>query len=153
MDETSSVLELIDELTSYIEDGKPSLGNKDKRSIDVGPAFDILEEIRQRFPAEIAQAKQVLRQSDEILSDAHAKADHIIEDASQQALVIAGQQEIMRIAQSQSDELLENARKQERSIRSGSEEFAESVLDRVESTLNTLLETVHRSQDRMGSSN
>ena len=66
MDETG-VLALIDELSDMIEDGKTTLGNKDRRSIEIGPALDILDEIRQAFPVEFAQARQVVREQQNIL--------------------------------------------------------------------------------------
>ena len=68
MDETG-VLALLDELSDLIEDGKPALGNRDKRQIAVGPALDIIDEIRQSFPVEFSTARQIVRELQGLLED------------------------------------------------------------------------------------
>ena len=62
MDETG-VLNLIEELSMLIEDSKPApFGKGGLRQVDAQAAFEILDEIRDTFPSEFAQARQVIRE-------------------------------------------------------------------------------------------
>jgi cell division septum initiation protein DivIVA len=148
MDETG-VMALIDELSDLIEDGKSVLGNRDKKQIDAGPALDILDEIRQAFPVEFAQARQIVRERQGLLEDAEAESNRILEDARSQALVIASEQEIVRIAQQQAENILADAREMERETRAGAEDYADTVFSHIETTLDSLTENVRRCRERL----
>jgi ribosome-associated translation inhibitor RaiA len=148
MDETG-VLSLVDELSDLIEDGKPALGNKDRRSIEVGPALDILDEIRQAFPMEFAQARQIVREQQNILEDAEVEANRILEDARNQALIVASEQEIVRIAQQQAENVLADAREMEREMRAGAEDYADTVFAHIETTVTQINENVRRCRERL----
>ena len=86
MDETG-VLNLIEELSMLIEDSKPAFGKSGLRQVDAQAAFEILDEIRDTFPSEFAQARQVIRERQALLDEAEAQASRLIEDASSQALL------------------------------------------------------------------
>ncbi|MDR2197398.1 MAG: ATPase [Coriobacteriales bacterium] len=148
MDETG-VLPLLDELADLIEDGKPALGNKDRKQIEVGPALDIIDDIRQAFPVEFAQARQIVRERQGLLEDTEAECNRILEDARNQALIIASEQEIVRIAQQQAENILADAREMERETRAGAEDYADSVFSHIESTLDSLGENVRRVRERL----
>jgi cell division septum initiation protein DivIVA len=148
MDETG-VLGWIDELWDLIEDSKPVLGNKDKRTIEIGPALAILEEIRNNFPEEFSYARQIVRERQSLLEDAEVEANRILEDARNQALIVASEQEIVRIAQTQRDDILADARDMEREMRAGAEDYADTVFSHIENTLDQLSENVRRCRDRL----
>ena len=73
MDETG-VLGLLEELSILLEDAKPVFGKNNLRQVDVSAAFEIIDEIRDTFPSEFAQSRQIVRisqqQADTILADA-----------------------------------------------------------------------------------
>ena len=148
MDETG-VLALVDELSDIIEDSKPTLGNKDKRTIEIDPLLDILDEIRHAFPEEFSQARQIVRERQGLLEDAEAEANRILEDARSQALIVASEQEIVRIAQQQAENILADAREMEREMRAGAEDYADGIFMRLENTLTQLNENVLRCRDRL----
>jgi cell division septum initiation protein DivIVA len=148
MDETG-VLALLDELSDLIEDGKPALGNRDRRQIEIAPALDILDEIRQSFPVEFSQARQIVRERQGLLEDTEAECNRILEDARNQALIIASEQEIVRIAQQQAENILADAREMERETRAGAEDYADNVFSHIESTLDSLSENVRRCRERL----
>jgi cell division septum initiation protein DivIVA len=148
MDE-SGVLALIEDLAIMIEEGKSSLGNKDRRSIEMGPALDIIEEIRHSFPVEFAQARQIVREQQSILEDAEAEANRILEDARDQAMVVASEQEVVRIAQQQAENVLADAREMEREVRAGAEDYADTVFSHIENTISQISENVRRCRERL----
>ena len=96
MDETG-VLGLLEELSILLEDSKPVFGKNNLRQVDIAAAFDIMDEIRDLFPAEFSQARQIVRERQSLLDDAEVEANRMIEDARSQAITIASEQEIVRI--------------------------------------------------------
>ena len=150
MDETG-VLGLIEELSILLEDAKPVFGKSNLRQVDVGQAFEILDDIRDTFPSEFAQSRQVVRERQSLLDDAEAEASRMIEDARAQAMTIASEQEIVRISQQQADNILADAREIERETRAGAEDYADEVFSHVEQSLDTLLGNVRRCRERLNS--
>ena len=153
MDETG-VLGLLEELSILLEDAKPVFGKNNLRQVDVSAAFEIIDEIRDTFPSEFAQSRQIVRERQSLLDDAEAEANRMIEDARSQAMTIASEQEIVRISQQQADTILADARELERQTRAGAED-ADEVFGHVEQSLDTLLGNVRRCRDRLnaGSTN
>lgn len=149
MDETG-VLALLEELSILLEDSKPAtFGKNNMRQVDINQAFEIMDEIRDVFPSEFAQARQIVRERQSLLDDAEAEANRLVEDARSQALTIACDQEIVRIAQQQADQVLADARELERQTRAGAEDYADEVFGHVEQSLDTLLNNVRRCRDRL----
>ena len=146
MDETG-VLGLIEELSILLEDSKPVFGKNNLRQVDITAAFEIMDEIRDTFPGEFAQARQIVRERQSLLDDAEAESSRLIEDARSQAMTIASEQEIVRIAQQQADTIMADAR--ERQTRAGAEDYADEVFGHVEQSLDTLITSVRRCRDRL----
>ena len=150
MDETG-VLGLIEELAILLEDAKPVFGRNNLSQVDVVAALEIIDEIRDTFPSEFAQSRQIVRERQGLLDDAEAEASRMIEDARSQAMTIASEQEIVRISQQQADSILAEARELERQTRAGAEDYADEVFGHVESSLDTLLSNARRCRERLNS--
>ena len=150
MDDTG-VLGLLEELSILLEDAKPvGFGrNNNLRQVDIQAAFEIMDEIRDTFPSEFAQARQIVRERQGLLDDADAEANRMVEDARSQAMTIASEQEIVRISQQQADQILADARELERQTRAGAEDYADEVFNHVEQSLDTLLSNVRRCRDML----
>ena len=148
MDETG-VLGLLEELTILLEDSKPVFGKSNMRQVDISQVFEIIDEMRETFPSEFAQSRQIVRERQVLLDDAQAEANRMIEDARSQALIIASEQEIVRISQQQADQLIADARETELMTRAGAEDYADEVFSHVEQSLDTLLNNVRRCRDRL----
>ena len=139
-------------MTSFsilLEDAKPVFGKNNLRQVDIQAAFEIMDEIRDTFPSEFSQARQIVRERQSLLDDAEAEANRMIEDARDQAMTIASEREIVRISQQQSDQISADARELERQTRAGAEDYADEVFGHVEQSLDTLLTNVRRCRDRL----
>ena len=150
MDETG-VLALLDELADFLEDSKPVLGNSSRRQVDLNQAMEIINDIRDAFPMEFSQARQIVRERQGLLEDAEAECNRMLENARSQALTIASEQEIVRIAQQQAENILADARELERSTRAGAEDYADNVFSHIEATLDSLNDNVRRCRERLNS--
>ena len=148
MDETG-VLGLLEELSILLEDAKPVFGKNNLRQVDIAAAFEIMDDIRDTFPTEFQQARQIVRERQSLLDDAEVEANRMIEDARSQAITIASEQEIVRISQQQADTILADARELERQTRMGAEDYADGVFAHVEQSLDNVLGQVRRVRDRL----
>lgn len=150
MDETG-VLGLLEELSILLEDSKPVFGKSNMRQVDIAGAFEIMDEIRDIFPNEFSQARQIVRERQVLLEDAEDEANRLIEDARSQAMTIASEQEIVRISQQQAEAIMADARELERETRAGAEDYADEVFAHVEQSLDSVLGQVRRVRDRLNS--
>ena len=148
MDDTG-VLGLLEELSILLEDSKPVFGKSNLRQVEIATALEIIDEIRDIFPGEFSQARQIVRERQALLDDAEAEANRLIDDARSQAMTIASDMEIVRISQQQAEAIMADARELERQTRAGAEDYADEVFGHVEQSLDTLLSNVRRCRDRL----
>ena len=150
MDE-SGVLGLLEELSILLEDAKPVFGKSNLRQVDTQEAFDIIDEIRDRFPSEFSQARAIVRERQNLLDDAEAEANRMISDAQREVITISSDTEVVRIAHQQADKLVADAREFDYQTRAGAQAYAEDVFNHIDQSLETLLTNVHRCRERMNS--
>jgi cell division septum initiation protein DivIVA len=148
MDE-SVVIGMFEELSDLIDSSKPTLGNSQKRTIEIGPILDLIEEIRDAFPPELSEARRIMRSCQELIDSANEKANNIIADAEKQAATIASEQEVVRLADQERDRILTEAADQERDMRYGSYEYADGVFAQLEVNLDNLLQNVSKCRARL----
>lgn len=149
MDSGAGIEELLEELTDILEQSKPVLGNSQKRQVEIGPVFEILDEIRDIFPDEIRQARIIVRDRQGMIEAAEIDANRILEDAERQADMIASQQEIVRIAQQKANEIMDDAMAREREMRLGADDYADQIFANLETNLDNLLKNVMRCRQRL----
>ncbi len=147
--EDAGIEELLDELTERIEQSKPVLGNSQKRQIEIGPIFEILDEIRDILPEELRQARIIVRDRQGMIEAAEIDANRILEDAERQADQIASEQEFVRIAEQKADGIVDDAMLREREMRVGAEDYADQVFANLETNLGNLLNNVSRCRERL----
>ena len=150
MDE-AGIEELLDELAEIIENSKPVLGNSQKRQVEIGPVFEILDEIRDILPEELRQARIIVRDRQGMIEAAEIDANRILEDAERQADQIANEQEVVRIAENKATEIVEEAMTREREMRVGAEDYADQIFANLETNLDNLLKNVTRCRSRLNS--
>ena len=151
MDE-AGIEELLDELAERIENSKPVLGHSQKRQVEIGPVFEILDEIRDILPEELRQARIIVRDRQGMIEAAEIDANRILEDAERQADQIASEQEVVRIAEAKATEIVEEAMVREREMRVGAEDYADQIFANLETNLDNLLKNVTRCRARLNNS-
>lgn len=136
---------LVGELEQIINEAKqPFAGGAQKKVVDAQEIYEILDEIRDRFPQEFADARRIVKEEQETLDRAQQQADAIIADAQQQAMILAGDQEVVRLAQHQADQIRDQASQYERDTRYNAESYADSVLAHLEDNLKSMTSSVTR---------
>lgn len=145
MQPTEEIEDLLNELEQIVQEGRtPLMGGQGTKVVEEELVYEIIDEIRDRFPDEFREAKRVLREREEMFAQAQQQADNIINDAQQQAMILAGDQEVVRLAQQQADQIRAQAAQYERDTRYNAESYAESVLAHLEDSLKSMTSTVTR---------
>lgn len=147
----AGIEELLDELAERIEQSKPVLGNSQKRQVEIGPIFEILDEIRDIFPEELRQARIIVRDRQGMIEAAEIDANRILEDAERQAEHLAGEQEVVRLAEQRAQEVIDDAMAREREMRVGAEDYTDQIFANLETNLDNLLKNVTRCRQRLNS--
>ena len=132
----NEVMELIDGLYSMVSEawGVP-LGN-DKCIVEREKALSMIEDIKNRLPAELSEAKRLVSARDEFIGNAKREAESIRRAAEEKARAMIDEQEIVRVARAKAAELEENATARSNALR------------RAEESVNTALAEIHTSRAR-----
>ena len=148
MNENEGVLELVDMLYSMISEawGVP-LGN-DKCLVDRDKALDLIEEIKNQLPAEIAEAKRLVSRRDEFIQSAKKEGESIRKMAEERARKLVDEQEIVRAARSRAEELVANAENRSREIHRAMNEYVDETLKGAEETVAQSLDILRQSRSR-----
>ena len=132
----NEVMELIDGLYSMVSEawGVP-LGN-DKCIVEREKALSMIEDIKNRLPAELSEAKRLVSARDEFIGNAKREAESIRRAAEEKARAMIDEQEIVRVARAKAAELEGNATARSNALR------------RAEESVNTALAEIHTSRAR-----
>jgi cell division septum initiation protein DivIVA len=145
MQPVAEIESLIDEIEQIVNEGKTTFtGGPTKRLVEAEEIYGVLDEIKERFPQEFAEARRILKEEQEILEHARMQADAIISDAQQQAMILASDQEVARQAQQQAEQIRDQAQQYERETRYNAEEYADTVLAHLEDNIKSLSNSVSR---------
>jgi len=149
----NDVLEMLEMLYAMVSEawGVP-LGN-DKCIIEREKALNILDEIKNRLPVEVAEAKRLVSAKEEFIGNAKREAESIRKLAEERSRHMVEEQEIMRLARAQSaqimaetesasNEMMENARRRSAELRRVAWEYVDSSLRETEEAINTALNAV-----------
>ena len=134
---------MIDEIEDFIEESKVSRLNPGKVVLEKDILLTMLNELRKLVPAEMERSQKILQTKQNILNEAHEKADAIIKSAMREASATVEEHEIMQLAKRRAEEITRNAEEYDRGLRKraqvesrkiqiGAIEYASQVTDGVE---------------------
>lgn len=106
-----------------------------KRMIDIEKIRELIDEIRMNLPQEIKDARAIVADREEILSDARAEAEDMIKKAEERARKMISQEEVMISAREKASEMLTEAHGKTRAAERAALDFSESTLRKTEEVL------------------
>ncbi|MHB0866634.1 MAG: ATP synthase subunit B family protein [Thermoleophilia bacterium] len=142
------VLVLIDKLDEIVNNARP-MPMTDKVMIDREEIYDILDQMRTTIPEEIKQARWIVKERQEMLAEAKTESDRIVKEAQEQANRLVSEEEVVKMAERNAAQIMEDARAREREIRLGAEDYADEVLETLETNLDKFLAAVRRGRERL----
>lgn len=134
---------LVERLDSLIANGT-KLPFSNNVVVDQLQAQELLDQLRAAVPEEVRQAKRVNQESERILERAQEEAEHIKARAQEQAAFLIGERGLTTEAERRSTELTQAAGLQADEIRRGADEYAASVLIKLEGECVKALQSIKR---------
>lgn len=148
MTENEGILELVEMLYNMISEawGVP-LGN-DKCLVDRDKALDLIEEIKNQLPAEIAEAKRLVSRRDDFISNAKKEGESIRKMAEERSRKLVDEQEIVKQARARAEEIVATAENKSRELRRAANEYVDEALKGAEDSVSQALDIVKQSRAR-----
>jgi vacuolar-type H+-ATPase subunit H len=137
------IIFLVERLESLIANGK-RLPLSNNIVVDQKVALDLIDQLRVAVPEEVRQAKRINQDSDRILEKSQEEADRIIARAQEQAAFLIEERELTRAAEEQSRGIIAEGHRQAEDIRRGADEYAASVLVKLEGECIKALQSIKR---------
>lgn len=153
------ILELLDELDEIV-DSASSIPLTGKVLLDRNELMEIVKEARIVLPDEIKQAKWIKEERAKILDDAAEEASRIVknaqrevetilEEAHNEANKLVERNEITERAKMRSEEILNETNERATEIQTGAYYYADDLLERFESNIEKMLDTVKRNRQEL----
>ncbi len=142
------VLVLIDTLDDFVHNAKP-IPLTDQVRMDKEGIYDLLDQIRATIPEEIKQARWIVKERQEMLTEARREAERIVKQAHELAERLISGDEVTKQAERAAEVIIEDARGRERAILLGAEDYADEILNTLELNLSNFNASVQRGRDRL----
>lgn len=137
------IIFLIEQLERLISTGRtmPLTSNV---IIDQARALDLLDQLRVAVPEEVRQAKRINDETERIVERAQEEAERILARAQEQAAFLIEERELTRAAEVRSQEIIADGQREADEIRRGADEYAQSVLVKLEGECIRALQSIKR---------
>ena len=149
MSENMNVEELLDELTDMVDKAWNLPLSRGRAMLDVGEVKAILDEIREAMPQEIRQAKAIVADRSQIISDAKREAETIVRVAEERARALVNQDEVVRQAQQKANEMLAQAQARFREMRKASNDYIDDLMRRTDEGLSANLAELRKTRQNI----
>lgn len=114
-----------------------------------GELLEVLDEARAAFPADLANAQEIIANREVILEDARNTADQLISLAREEVAQMVEQTEIVAAAREEARRILEEVDEEARKEREEIEAYIDSRLATLEVILNKTLDVVQRGREKL----
>jgi cell division septum initiation protein DivIVA len=112
----------------------------------------MLEEIRAALPEEIKEARWIVQERQQLLSEAKREAERIAEQAHEHQAELVSRHELIRQAEHAAEEIIEGARAHERELHLGADSYADETRTTLELNLTKRIAAIQRGRGRLRSS-
>ena len=141
--------DLISELQDLVADSKTLPLSGGKVIVDAEKIYDILDEIQDTLPAEVRQAKNIVADRGQIISEAKKEADDIIRAAEERKKQMIEQSEVMREAKAEAAELLNDVKAKASEMRKAANDYVETVMKRVDDAITAQLTELRKTRQNL----
>lgn len=118
-------------------------------SINRDEVLDLLEEVQERLPDEIREARWLLKEREEYLAKVQADGDEILDAARAHAERMVQRTEVVKAAEHRARRIVEGAQAEARRLRLECEDFCDQKLAGFEIVLERTLKTVEGGRQKL----
>lgn len=130
-----TVDDLLDELEEMVDKATHLPLSRGRAVLDSNDVRDIIADIRENMPQESRQARAIVADRNQIISDARREAETIIRVAEEKARAMVNQNEIVKQAQQKANDLLSQTQQKCREMRKASNEYIDDLMKRTDDAL------------------
>lgn len=124
--------ELIGTLYEMVQDAKNVPFSGDKCALERERVLDLLDEISNKLPGELKQAKTIVDSRSELITNAKREAENILKAAQAQARQLVSQEAVYQEAKNQANEMLKTTQNQMKELRQIANEYVDESLRKTE---------------------
>ncbi len=138
--------DLILQLQDVINDAKAIPFSSGKVMVSSDEIYDIIDQIQDAMPAEVRQAKNIVSDRKQILSEANREGESIIRAAEERKKAMLNQNEIVREAQAKAKEIVDDAKQKSAEIRKAANVYVDSIIKRTEESIASQLDEIKKTR-------
>ena len=138
--------ETIGQIYDLVENAKTGSFNKDKITLDKNQILNLLDELSERLPGELKQARVMLESNAELVTAAKRKAEQILKDAAEKARKMVSEQEIYQEAKARANEMVRSAQLKAAEVNKAAIEFMDDSLKATEEAIAQALSDVRNTR-------
>jgi len=143
------VVLLIDKLDDLVHNAH-AVPMTDQLRVDKEEIHEILDEMRATISEEMKQARWIVKEREEMLTETKGEAERIVEEARErQERLLA---EVTKAAGGAAEDIIEDARACKRQARFDAESYADEILNTLEVELSKFIAAVQRGRHRLARS-
>ena len=147
-----NVEELIDELYDMVEKAWSLPLSRGRAVLDGDEVRQILDEIRGALPQEVRQAKAIVADRAQIISDAKHEAETIVRVAEERAKTMVNQDVIVKQAQQKANDLITQAQSRFREMRKASNDYIDDLMKRTDDAMAANLAELRKTRQNIKAS-
>jgi len=144
----TAIEELLDMLYEMIDEAKNLPLSSEKCIVERDKALDLLDDIKAKFPVEVAEAKKLLAARADYIASAKREAELIRKQAEEQARQIVAEDGLVAQARQKSTEMLQVAEERSRELRRSANDYCEDALRRTEEAVAEAYDEIKRSRTK-----
>lgn len=144
----SGVNELLDMLFDMIEEAKNVPLSGDRCMVERSEALDLIDEIRNAFPMELAEARKLIAARNDYLASAKREGDLIIQQAQERAKQLIAENQILAAAKRESEEVRRDAESKARELKQAANRYCDDALRRTEEAVAEAYDEIKKSRSR-----
>lgn len=139
----------LDEIVTMVEQAKSKALSTNQAVVPRQELLAGLEQLREQLPVEMSDARQLLRDREQIIDGAKAEGRRLLTAAHEECQRLVGEHEVLTCAEREAQEMLDYARDQSDRMRRETDEYVDSALARVQALLGSTLESVETGRERI----
>lgn len=147
----NGIEEIITSLYNVVRDARAVPLSAEKCVIERDRVLDLLDEISNRLPSELKQAKTIVESRNEVITNAKREAEMILKQAEERARFLVSEHEVYKQAQVEAGEKLKNAQLKIKELRQVTNEYVDDAMRKTEDAIEKALSDVKESHARFNS--
>ena len=146
--DTKTINELLDELEEMVERGN-TIPFSNKAMIDPVEFTEVIDELREVLPVELAESKKIVAEKKRILYEAQQEADQLKINVKNQMKQLVNEDQYVVESRNRGNSLLNAAQKQAQEIVNGTHRYADKILYDLQVQLRDLYDRIDENRKEL----